>query len=118
MTVRSKDRISNINSSEYWNKINDALKLHKKLDVLIQTIQLSRTEQHIVFTIIENSIAQKLIEYRNIWEKLFEIKIDKKWHEVIVHDIEIEVFKTSNKMQQSQKEIEQWNSIKLTREPM
>ena len=66
MIVRSKDRISNTNFSEYRNKINDALKPHKKLDVLIQTIQLSRTDSHIVFTIIENSIAQKLIKYRNI----------------------------------------------------
>ena len=101
MVVRSKNRISNINSIEYRKKINDALKLHKKFDVLIQKIHLSHIEQHIVFTIIENFIAQKLIEYRNTWENLFEfdeIKIDKKWHEEIVHDIETKAFKTSNEM--------------------
>ena len=121
MIVRSKNWISNINSIKYRNKINNALKLHKKLDVLIHTIQLSRIEQHIVFPIMENFIAQKLIKYWNIWENLFEfdeIKIYEKWHEAIVHDIEIKAFKTSNKMQQLQKEIKQWNSIKLTRESM
>ena len=82
---------------------------------------MSRTGQHIVFTTTENSNAQKLIEYRKTWENLFEfdeIKVDEKWHEAIVHGIEIEAFKSSNGMQQLQKEIEQWNSIKLTREPM
>ena len=71
--------------------------------------------------IIENFIAQKFIEYWNICENLFkfdEIKIDKKWHETIIHDIEIEAFKTLNKMQHLQKEIEQWNSIKSTRKSM
>ena len=66
MIARSKNPISNINSNEYRNKINDALKLHKKSDVLVQTVQLSRTEQHIVFTTTENINAEKLIEYRNI----------------------------------------------------
>ena len=64
-------------------------------------MQLSRTEQHIVFTTIENFNVQKLIKYRNAWENLFEfdeIKVDKKWHEAIVHGIEIEAFKSSNKM--------------------
>ena len=73
-------------------------------------MQLSRTEQHIVFTITENSNAQKLIEYRNIWENIFEfdeIKMNEKWHKAIMHDIEIEAFKISNEMQQLQKKIEQ-----------
>ena len=76
----------------------------------MQTVQLSRIEQHIVFTTIENINAEKLIEYRNIWENYFEfdeIKIDEKWHEAIVHDIEIEAFKGANEMQKLQKEIEQ-----------
>ena len=121
MIARSKNQTSNINFVEYRNKINNALKMHQKFDVLIQTIQLSRTEQHIVFTTIENFNAQKLIEYRNAWNNLFEfdeIKIDEKWHKAIVHDIEIEAFKSSNEMQQLQREIEQWNSIKLIRESM
>ena len=66
MIARSKNRISIINSIEYRNKVNDALKLPKKCDVLIQTVQLSRTEQHIVFTITENINVEKLIEYREI----------------------------------------------------
>ena len=108
MIARSKNQISNINSVKYRNKINNALKMHQKIDVLIQTMHLSRTGQHIVFTTIENFNTQKLIEYRNAWKNLFEfdeIKIDKKWHEAIVHDIEFEAFKSSNKMQQLQGEI-------------
>ena len=58
MFMRSKNRISNMSSIEYRNKINDTLKLHKEFDVLIQTMQLFRTEQHIVFTIIKNFHAQ------------------------------------------------------------
>ena len=90
MVAKSKNQISTINTVKYRNKINDTLKMHKKVDVLVQTIQLSRTEQHIVFTTTENSNAQKLIEYRKSWENLFEIdeiKIDKEWHEAIVHEI-------------------------------
>ena len=74
-----------------------------------------------MFIITENISAKRLIEYRNIWENLFEfdeIKLNEKWHEAIVHEIEIEAFKTSNEMHQLQKEIEQWNSIKLIRESM
>ena len=65
MIAKSKNQISNINPVEYRNKINNALKMHQKIDVLIQTMQLSCTEQHIVFTTSENFNAQKLIEYRN-----------------------------------------------------
>ena len=38
MIARSKNQISTINAVNYPNKIHDALKLHKKDDVLIQTI--------------------------------------------------------------------------------
>ena len=90
MIAKPKNQISTINAVEYRNKINNALKMHKKVDVLVQTVQLSRTGQHIVFTTTENLNAQKLIEYRKTWENLFEfdeIKVDKKWHEAIVHGI-------------------------------
>ena len=89
--------------------------------MLIQTMQISRTEQHLVFITIENLNAQNLIEYRKTWKNLFkfdEIKMNEKWHEAIVHDIKIEAFKSSNEMQQLQKEIEQWNPTKLIRESM
>ena len=65
MIARLKHRISSINSMNYRNKSNDALKLHKKLNFLIQTVQLSRIEQHIVFINTENISAKRLIEYRN-----------------------------------------------------
>ena len=55
--ARSKSSISNINSNKYRNKINDVLKLHKKFNVLIQTVQLFDIEQYIVFTTIENISA-------------------------------------------------------------
>ena len=64
MIAKSKNQISTINAIEYRNKINDALKLHKKDDVLIQIMQPLRTEQHIVFITTENLNAQKSIEYR------------------------------------------------------
>ena len=35
-----------------------------------------------------------------------------------MHDIEFEAFKIINKMQQLQKEIDQWNTINLTRKSM
>ena len=63
MITKSKNQISTINTIEYRNQINDALKLHKKDDVL-QTMQLSRTKQHIVFITTKNLNVQKLIEYR------------------------------------------------------
>ena len=103
------------------SKINDALKLRKKSDVLVQTMQISRIEQPLVFITTENLNVQELIEYRKPWESLFafdKIKMNKKSHEAIVHDIEIEAFKSSNKMQQLQKEIKQWKSIKLIRKLM
>ena len=76
-----KNQISTINAVKYRNKINDALKLHKKDDVLIQTVQLSLIGQHIVFITTENSNAQELFEYRKTWENLFEfdkIKMNEK----------------------------------------
>ena len=33
MIVKLKNQISTINATEYRNKINDALKLHKKVDI-------------------------------------------------------------------------------------
>ena len=101
MIVKLKNRISTINAIEYRNKINNALKMHKKADVLVQTMQLLCTEQHLVFTTIENSNAEKLIEYRKTWKNLFEFdetKVNEKRHEVIVQDIQIVAFKTSNEM--------------------
>ena len=109
MIAKSKNQISTINAVEYRNKINDTLKLHKKDDVLVQTMQLWRTKQHIVFITTKNSNTQKLIEYRKTWKNLFKfdkIKVDEKWNEAIVHDIQIEAFKTSNEIQLLQKEIE------------
>ena len=38
MIAKSKNQISTVNVIEYRNKINEALKLHKKDDVLVQTM--------------------------------------------------------------------------------
>ena len=57
MIAKSKNQLSTLNAIEHRNKINNALKMHKKVGLLIQTMQLLRTEQHIVFTTIENSNA-------------------------------------------------------------
>ena len=54
MIAKSKNQILTINEIEYRNKINNALRRHKKVDMLVQTMQLLRTEQHIVFTTTEN----------------------------------------------------------------
>ena len=59
MIAKQKNQISTKSAVEYRNKINDALNLHKKVDVLVQTVWLLRTGQHIVFTTTENSNTQK-----------------------------------------------------------
>ena len=55
--AKLKNQTLTLNVIEYQNKINDALKLHKKVNMLVQTMQYLRTEQHIVFITTENSNA-------------------------------------------------------------
>ena len=59
MIARSNNQISTINEVEYRNKINDTLKLRKKDDVLVQTIQLLRTKQYIVCITTEIQTLKK-----------------------------------------------------------
>jgi sulfatase maturation enzyme AslB (radical SAM superfamily) len=79
-------------------------------------INLSKTENNIVFTMFEKNTANQLIQCRSVWKSEFSIKLIQEneiWFEYIVHDVEIAAFDKS--MNRFQKEIETYNDLSLAR---
>jgi hypothetical protein len=61
-------------------------------------INLSRTENNIVFIVFEKNTTNQLIKCKSIWKSEFSIKSVKKdeiWFEQIVYEIEIAAFDKS-----------------------
>jgi hypothetical protein len=80
-------------------------------------INLSRTENSVIFIVFEKNTANQLIQCRSVWENEFSIKSiqeDKIWFEKIVHDVEIALF--DNSINKFQKKIEAYNDITFARE--
>jgi isochorismate hydrolase len=73
MIMFSKNFVNEINSSECRNRMNKRLK-NEKVDILITMINLSRTKNSIVFTVLEKNTANQLIQCRSIWESEFSFK--------------------------------------------
>jgi mRNA-degrading endonuclease YafQ of YafQ-DinJ toxin-antitoxin module len=116
MIMFSKNFVNEINSSECRDRMNKRLK-DEKIDILITMINLSRTENNIIFIISKKNIANQLIQCRSIWESEFSIKSiqeDEIWFDRIVHDVEISRY--DNSMSEFQKEIETYNELKFARE--
>jgi hypothetical protein len=112
----SKKSVNAINSTECRNRINKRLK-DEKIDILITMINLSRTENNIVFTVSKKNTASQLIQCRSIWKIEFSIKSIQEneiWFERIVHEVKIASY--DNSMNDFQKEIETYNDITFTRE--
>ena len=55
MMMISKNPINEINCINYKDKMNNVLKKHNIQNILIITIELSKTKNFIVFTIAENT---------------------------------------------------------------
>ena len=74
---------------------------------------------NVVFTTVENSNVDQLIECKSIWEHLFEFQSVRKneiWFETIVHDIDIIVFDNITDMKLLKNEVEMFNqNYKLIR---
>jgi hypothetical protein len=116
MIMFSINFVNEINSSDCRDRMNKRLK-NEKIDILITMINLSRTENSIVFTVFEKNTTNQLIKCKSIWEKEFSVKSvqeDEIWFEQIVHDVEIAAFDKS--MSRFQKEIETYNDLTLARE--
>jgi hypothetical protein len=89
----------------------------EKIDILITMINLSRTENNIVFTISKKNTANQLIQCQSIWQSEFSFKSiqeNEVWFERIVHDVEIALY--NDLMHEFQKEIETYNDLTLARE--
>jgi hypothetical protein len=116
MILFSKNFIDEINSTECRDRINKRLK-DQKIDILVTMINLSRTENSVIFTVSKKNTANQLIQCRSVWKNEFSIKSiqeDEIWFERIVHEIEIASF--DNSMNKFQEKIEAYNDITLARE--
>ncbi len=90
---------------------------NEKIDILITMINLSRTENNIVFTVSKKNTANQLIQCQSIWKSEFSFKSiqeNEVWFERIVHDVEIALYNDS--MHEFQKEIETYNDLTFARE--
>jgi hypothetical protein len=112
----SKNFVNAINLIKCKNRMNKRLK-DEKIDILITMINLSRTENNIVFTVSKKNTTNQLIQCQLVCEIEFSIKSiqeDEIWFERIVHEVEIASY--DNSMIDLQKEIETYNDITLARE--
>ncbi len=88
--------------------VNNALK-NAKIDLVVATVAKTQKGNNIVLTILEKYTADALLAQRAIWEHVFDVKKDEKWHKIVIHSLETEIFNTETGMENLKTEIESFN---------
>ncbi len=113
----------NFNSYNLRNQINDAfLQKENITNPVIASVTRSRAGFSIVLTTMSEYNADFLLEKQQIWEEIFSQNIKSvekniKWHKIIVHEVSILSFSSSDDLTIFRNEIEIFNSdFKLLRD--
>ena len=113
----------NFNSYNLRNQINDAfLQKENIINPVIASVTRSRAGFSIVLTTMSEYNADFLLEKQQIWEEIFSQNIKSvekniKWHKIIVHEVSILFFSSSDNLSILRNEIEIFNSdLKLLRD--
>ena len=113
----------NFNSYNLRNQVNDAFFQKKNIsDLVIASITRSKTGFSVVLTTMPTYNADFLLEKQQIWENIFSqnlkfIEKSTQWHKIIIHEVSIMLFSTSDNLFILKNEIEIFNSeLKLLRD--
>ena len=104
-----KIQIGDIDLLKLRDQINAQFS-NAKLDIVINTVEKSKTGQNIVLTTSSKNTAAELLENKSIWEHMFDaqrIRKDESWFKVIAHRVNIATF--DQNMQYLQNEIQKFN---------
>jgi len=96
---------------EMRDSVNNALK-NAKIDLVVATVAKTQKGNNIALTVSEKYTANALLAQRAIWEHVFEvssIKKDEKWHKIVIHSLETEIFNTETGMENLKAELESFN---------
>jgi hypothetical protein len=118
----SKETLEKLDSMSVRDQINQQFYLQKKIDKpVIQQVVRSRNNLSIVLTTMENFSAQFLIENQKIWQNSIPFKTiekDEKWQQLVIHQVPNKFFSSDDGLHLLKSEIETFNPIKLTRNPI
>lgn len=109
LIITPKIQIGDIDSLKLRDQINAQFS-NAKLDIVINTVEKSKTGQNIVLTTSSKNTAAELLENKSIWEHMFDaqrIRKDESWFKVIAHGVNIATF--DQNMQFLQNEIQKFN---------
>ena len=76
------------------NAVNNALK-KAKFDIIVATVTKTQRDNNIALMISEKYITKALLEQRDIWKHIFEVKSIKKnekWYKIVIHSLKIDIF--------------------------
>ena len=110
LVISPKNPDAQIDSMKLRDEINALLK-NANLNIIVNTVEKSKTGQNIVLTTSPDNNAEELLKNKSSWEHIFEsqrIRKDESWFKVIAHGVNISLF--DNNMQYLQTEIEKYNS--------
>ena len=79
-----------------------------------------RTEISIVIITAEENTVKDLLKHKTIWESklnLTQIRENKKWHKIILHELSINIFQSKEDLKMLKEEVKLFNKeLKLMRE--
>ena len=108
--ISPKNPDAQIDSMKLRDQINALLK-NANLNIIVNTVEKSKTGQNIVLTTSPENNAEELLKNKSSWEYIFEsqrIRKDESWFKVKAHGVTISLL--DNKIQYLQTEIEKYNS--------
>ncbi len=111
LIVNLKNENWTLKTMKMRDSMNNALK-KAKIDLIVVTIVKTQKENNIALTISEKYIADVLLAQRAIWEHVFDVKSikkDEKWHKIVIHSLETEIFNTKTEMKNLKTELESYN---------
>ena len=121
LIVNPKNENWTLKAMEMRDSVNNALK-KAKIDLIVATVAKTQKGNNIVLTVSEKYTADALLAQRAIWEHVFgvkSIKKDEKWHKIVIHSLETEIFNTETGMENLKTELESYNpGLKLITNPI
>ena len=99
LVISPKNPDVQIDSIKLGDQINALLK-NANLNIIVNTVEKSKTGLNIVLTTSPDNNAEELLKNKSSWEHIFEsqrIRKDESWFKVIAHGVNISLF--DNNMQ-------------------
>ena len=111
LIVNLKNENWTLKTMKMRDSMNNALK-KAKIDLIVVMIVKTQKGNNIALTILKKYIADVLLAQRAIWKHVFDVKSikkDEKWHKIVIHSLETEIFNTKTEMKNLKTELEFFN---------